>query len=141
MKYIITLVFTFFVLNLSAQKQTTSGDFREPFKIAFNNKTSKTVWVAVRYKTTSGYWKTRYWFKYKPYEKDQNNKSFVVKTYNRYFYYFARTKENYNGNYSVWRGSDNYQRVDGKEVGMKEIYISKSAFSKPRGQTYYMNLK
>ncbi|MFC4268319.1 hypothetical protein [Polaribacter marinivivus] len=140
-KIIFSVTFLIFITSSYAQKQTTSADFSEPFKIAFNNFTSKTVWVAVRYKTTSGSWRTKYWFKYKPYEKDKNNKTFVIKTFNRYFYYFARTKSNYNGSYSVWKGRDNYRKVDGKQVGMKEIYLSKSIFSKPRGQTYYIDLK
>lgn len=138
MKKIIVLFV--FISSLSyAQQQTVNGDFREPFEICFNNNTGKNVFVAVRYKTIGGVWKTKYWFKYRPYEKNTKNGKYAVKTYNRYVYYYARTKKGYNG-YSEWRGSDNYKVVDGKRVGMKEIYLSKSRFKAPRGQRYTINL-
>lgn len=37
-------------------------------------------------------------------------------------------------------GKDNYQYVDGDEVGMKEVHLSKSKFAKPQGQTQYVSL-
>ena len=141
-KRILLIVFVLALGNTTiAQRRTENTNFRAPYKICFNNNTSRTVWVAVRYKTVNGSWRTKKWVKYRPYEKDRNSNKYVVKTYNRYFYYYARTQENYNGRYLVWDGTKNYRVIDGKRVGMKEVYLSKSTFRNPRGQKYYINLK
>lgn len=136
-------IFLMFIFsqNLNAQKSTVSDDnFREPYKICFNNNTSKTVYVAVRYKNLSNKWVTKYWYKFRSYEKDKKTNKYTFKTYNRYFYYYAREKSKSNGSFSYWGGSDNYKRIEGKSVGMKEVYLSRSKFEKPRGQKYYINL-
>lgn len=139
MKKILFILIICFVSYGYAQRETTKGDFREPFKICFNNKTSKTVYVALRYKTVGGVWKTKYWIKYKPYEKDGNSNTYAVKTYNRYFYYYARTKSN-SGRFKYWGASDHYRTVDGKKVGMREKYINRSDYPNPRGQKYCIGL-
>lgn len=139
-KLILACFVCLFYVSLSAQRRTSSGDFDEPFRICFNNKTSKTVWVALRYMDTDGEWRTKYWFKYKPYENDRKNNGYVVKTNNRIFYYYARTKSRYNGDYYYWGGKDNYKYIDGKQVGMKKKHIKGSGFEKRRGQKYCIGL-
>ena len=80
--------------------------------------------MAVRCKNLSGDWVTRNWIVYSSYENDEDENTHAIKTYNRYVYYYARTEENSSG-HTYWGGTDNYQDIDGEEVGMKEFYISK----------------
>ena len=137
------LILFFFVstLNIYSQEERGASDIeiqRAPFKIAFSNKTGHKIYVAVRYKNLDGDWVTKNWIVYESYEDDKEENTYAIKTYNRYVYYYARTKENSSG-HKYWGGSDNYQYVDGEEVGMKEVHLSKSKFAKPQGQTQYVN--
>lgn len=142
---IVYLLLVIFVIGTStsvAQNGTT--DFKQtkrPVKIAINNITSETAYVAIRYKNTSGNWTTKYWFKYRGYQKDEDNNAYCVETYNRYFYIYARSVTDHRGKYYEWRGTGTYSYVDGKRVGFAEHYISRSKISSFTGQKFYVNLR
>ena len=140
----LTLIFFFFISTLITYSQEERGTSdieiqRAPFKIGFKNETNYKIYVAVRYKNLNDNWVTKNWVVYSPYENDQDENTYAIKTYNRYVYYYARTEENSSG-HKYWGGTDNYQYVDGEEVGMDEIYISKSDYAKPQGQKKYIRL-
>lgn len=102
----LAFIFLFFIFTsiTYSQEERGASDIeiqRAPFKIAFRNKTSHKVHVAVRYKNLDGDWVTKNWIVYKSYEDDKESNSFAVKAYNRYVYYYARTKEN-NSGHKYW---------------------------------------
>ena len=140
----LALIFLFFISTLITYSQEERGASdieiqRAPFRIGFKNETNYKIYVAVRYKNSNDNWVTKNRVIYGPYENDQDENTYAIKTYNRYVYYYARTEESSSG-HKYWGGTDNYQYVDGDEVGMKEIYLSKSDFEKPKGQTKYVRL-
>jgi uncharacterized membrane protein len=123
-----------------AQKTTTDLDLSAPFNFGFNNKTSKTIYVAVRYQNNNDVWVTKSWFKYRPYQGDREDNSFTIETYNRYIYYYARTEPDYNGNWKYWGGDDNWQYVDGVQYGFKEVYIDRTKYPEAKGQLITVGL-
>jgi ankyrin repeat protein len=104
-------------------------DNSKRFKIYFKNKTSEDVQVAIRYKNLEGEWVTEAW-----YTLDSGEDSYLAKTENAIFYYFAHGVDSD----WVWAGSDNYYYVQGYDE--KKGFKKKTAPKSKRGDIYRVSL-
>ena len=96
------------------------------YSIGFKNTTDEMVQVAIRFKNLKGSWESAFWYNIQP-----GKKKLVAQSKNRIFYLFGESDS------WVWKGKDNHRRIDGEELGMREVTIKKSYMGKP----YYYTLK
>lgn len=83
----------------------------------FENDCPGEMWLAVRYKSTDGDWKTRGW-----YRLDAGEEVYVAQTNNRILYFYAES------GHSKWSGDERYYQVrdnDSQEYGFMRWAIDK----------------